>query len=136
MWTADIPPLPEAIGALTSMRREAEDAWEDANTLLSAISAWYDWLNLSRIQYSAENEYDIETGDEICRAGENAIRGLCSLGLHDPAFDGEQNLLYFGRTPHLIVLPQTGTWRKTIRKQNVGLGKCSFMANPSCSQRY
>lgn len=89
-WTADIPTLPEATGRLPEdLRLRAEAAWNAVHTLLNAISAWENWLNLARVTYLENSEYDIAAGDAISRVGATAIRTLCGLDLRIDIFSGD-----------------------------------------------
>jgi len=89
-WTATIPALPAAIKALSkTLRPRAEAGWKAAHTLLDAIPAWEEWLNLARVQYLTKEKYDAGTGDEISRAGATAIRILCGLDLRGDTFSGQ-----------------------------------------------
>jgi hypothetical protein len=80
MWKNTISPIPNEITSLTNpaLRQRAEKAWEAGHTILNAIYAWDDWVNLSRVSYSAGKPYSLDIGDAISRDGATAIRFLCS----------------------------------------------------------
>jgi hypothetical protein len=102
-WNNPIPTSPKSFSSLQGkkLRRRAKEAWRAAHTLCNAILAWEMWLNQSQVQYRSEEQYDIETGDAICRAGAAAIRALCGLGVCSHIFhgDAEQSLAWFPPAP-------------------------------------